>query len=655
MVMKWEAWFTLVVVIFTFALLAWGRDPPDLICIGAIVLLWCAGIITSGDLLAGWSNTGLATVIALYVVMGSVRNNRVLSLITTKLLGAAKPNVDYSSNSFIRINIFRQMLVGGVLSAFMNNTPLVAFFIPKIKEWARDHKIAPSSFLMPLTFGIIMGGLCTIVGTSTNLVVQSFLKQKKLPQLGFFEIGIVGVPAFFVGAFLMCLIGPWILPKDKGGMFRLVRERGSEFLTEIIVDPNSTLIGQPLHKVLLSIGLDDAKPIKILRKRDSGDQPLTALQISVSPADEKQSVPLLEIDSPPGYRNIFPVSREEACQAGDRVVLVSPSSGIISAQITKMSEEVGVHFIGLCNEDLNSMWDQFCELVLSHQSPLIGKPANDPHLVAEYQCTLLAVRRADHLWDDESDVSEDSHLLQDYALRPGDALLVMASKEQVDGWREKNHNEFYTISRVRESNAPTQTKTQRRIQEAASLLILLGVLVVGGGGIIPMEQAAIVAACLVVIIRCIEPDEARNSIEWNIVLLIGASLGFGPAMEKSGLAKAIGSMLGGLNMQPRAALLIFQLVATLMTEIINNNACVALLFPIGLETSAAMGVSYKPFVLALLFAASAGFAVCTGYQCLLMIMAPGGYKFMDFVKVGLPLDLAYVLACWVIIPFVWPF
>jgi len=651
--MEAAAYVTLFVVIITFGLLAWGRDPPDLICIGAIVVLWCSGIITAADLLAGWSNTGLATVIALYVVMGSVRTNRILSLITTKLLGVAKPNVDYSSNTYIRYNIFRQMLIGGVLSAFMNNTPLVAFFIPKIKEWARDHKIAPSPFLMPLTFGIIMGGLCTIVGTSTNLVVQSFLKQKKLPQLGFFEIGAVGVPAFFVGTFLMCLIGPWILPKDKGGMFRLVRERGSEFLTEIIVDPNSALIGHPLHKILHSIGLDDATPIKILRQRDSSEQP--AVAVSVSPSEEKQrDIPLLDIDSPPGYRSIFPVSREEACQAGDRVVLVSPSSGIISAQLTNLSEEVGVHFIGLCNEDLNSMWDQFCELVLSHQNPLVGKLANDPHLVAEYQCTLLAVRRADHLWDNESDVSEDSHLLQDYTLRPGDALLVMASKEQVEGWREKNHSEFYTISRVRES-VPAPTKLRRRFQEIASLLILLAVLVVGGGGILPMEQAAIVAACLVVLIRCIEPDEARNSIEWNIVLLIGASLGFGPAMEKSGLAKAIGSMLGSLNMPPRAALFIFQLVATLMTEIINNNACVALLFPIGLETSAAMGVSYRPFIVALLFAASAGFAVCTGYQCLLMIMAPGGYRFMDFVKIGLPLDFVYLFACWVIIPLVWPF
>ncbi len=586
------AQFTLAVVGLVFVLLVFSQVTPDVILIGAVTLLLLTGILTPGEALAGMSNEGMLTVGVLFVVGAAVRETGAVNFIANRLFGRPK-----SPTSAVA----RVMLPTMGLSALMNNTPLVAMLIPAISDWSRANRFPVSKFMIPLSYAAILGGTCTLIGTSTNLVVQGML-LKAMPEsggLGMFDISWVGVPAAIVGGTFIVLTSQWLLPDRRPPIS--THDDAREYTVEMRVAPDSPLVG----KTIESAGLRHLP-----------------------------GVYLAEIDRD---ENILPaVSPQEVLRANDRLMFVGIVESVVDLQrirgLLPATDEVS---------KLSSPRPQRCliEAVVSNSCPLVGKTIRDGRFRNTYNAVVVAVARN----------GERLHKkIGDIVLRAGDTLLVEAHPSFAD--QQRNSRDFFLVSRLEDSHPP------RHDRAFLAMGLLLAMVLAVSLDWMSMLKASMLIAGLMIFTRCITTDAARRSIDWEVLLAIAASFALGTALEKTGAAREIAERLiqtaGG---DPWIALAVVYGITLIVTELITNNAAAALMFPLALDTAHGLEANYMPFIVAVMMGASAGFATPIGYQTNLMVYGPGGYRFSDYVRIGVPLDILIWIVTVAIAPWVWPF
>ncbi|MEX2176554.1 MAG: SLC13 family permease [Pirellulaceae bacterium] len=607
-----KAEFSLGLVLALFVLLTVSSLAPDIILILGVVVLLALGILSPGDALAGLSNEGMATVAVLFVVSSGVRETGGVDWIAKTLFGRPKTML----GAIVRL-VFPAM----GLSAFMNNTPLVAMLVPAVGDFAKAQRIAPSKLMIPLSYAAILGGTMTLIGTSTNLVVQGMIIETlgEEHKLGMFDIAWVGVPAALIGGVYIVFAARFLLPDRRPA---LSSHDPKEYTVEMQVAADSPLVGQSIEK--------------------AGLRHLPGLFLA-------------EIDRD---GNAMPaVSPREVLRAGDRLLFVGVVHSIVELQrirgLVPATDDV-FH--------LKTPRPQRCliEAVVSNTCPLVGQTIRESRFRTHYNAVVVAVARN----------GERLHQkIGDIEVHAGDVLLVEAHPSFAD--QQKDSRDFFLVSKVEQSSPP-----KHELALMAVVILAAMVLAVSGqdlfavaAGAIPALQpavewvpsysmflAALLAAAAMLATRCVSLETARKSIDWAVLLAIAASFALGTALYKTGAASMIAektiSLAGGNEWVTLALIYLITMVAT---ELITNNAAAALMFPLALEAAEKLGVSYLPFVIAVMMAASAGFATPIGYQTNLMVYGPGGYRFSDYLKVGIPLDLLVAAVTIAIAPLAFPF
>ncbi|MFM1997923.1 MAG: hypothetical protein RLZZ111_2310 [Planctomycetota bacterium] len=587
---NWQAVLTAVVVVTTLFALLFVQRAPDMVMIGGVVLLLAAGVITPDEALKGMSNEGMITVAALFVVAAAVERTGALTALVDRALGRPKT---------LATAQLRTMLAPGVLSAFVNNTPVVALMVPAIRDWAKKNRFGVSKLLMPMNDAVVLGGLCSLIGTSTNIVVSGLVSAKRGEPLGMFDITWLGVPLFACGIVYLVVASRFLLKDRRPPMS--AGDDPRQYTLEMVVEPGSPLANRTIEKAGLR---------------------------------HLEGLFLMEID-----RNghvIAAVAPTERLQIGDRLVFVGVIDSVVELQKIRGLRPATDQVFKLDDPRSERV---LVEAVVSPSCPLVGRTIREGKFRSTYGAVVIAVAR-------------DGERLQmkigDIVLQPGDTLLVEASPAFLD--RQRTNRHFYLVSEVSGSTPPRHDKAWIACTLLAAMVLAAAL------ELVPMVAAALVTAGAVVGLRCISSTEARRSIEWESLLLIAASFGLARAMEKTGLAEAVAhTTIAAAGDNPHVVLAAIYLVTMLFTELMSNNAAAVLTFPIAWQTATNLGVSPMPFVMAITVAASCGFATPMGYQTNLMIYGPGGYKFSDYMRFGGPLNLLVMAITVALAPLIWPF
>lgn len=585
-----KAWLTLGLVGLMLGLLATSRWRPVWVLWGGLSLLLALGILPAEEALAGLANPGVVTIGALLVVAAALQETGGLDEAMRFVLGRTRSIPEAQG---------RLMSFTAGLSAFVNNTPLVALLLPLVSEWARKMRIPPSQLMIPLSYAAILGGTCTLIGTSTNLVVQGLLLKAGLPGLGFFEIAWVGLPCCLAGIAYVVLLGRWLLPNRQPPVSPLDDPR--EYTVEMMVEPGSPLVGRTIE--------------------EAGLRHLPGLY-------------LMEVD-----RNgqVLPaVSPKERLQANDRLIFVGIVESVVDLQrIRGLKPATDQVF------KLDSPRSERCliEAVVSDSCPLVGRTIREGRFRTLYNAVVIAVARNGERLRSK---------IGDIVLRPGDTLLLEAHPSFVD--QQRNSRDFFLVSRLEEAPFP---RHERAWLALATLGGMAGATALGW---LDLLQASLLAAGLMVFTGCCSPLTVRRKVDWEVLLTVAAALGVGEALEKTGVAQALASsLLQSVGHHPLGALAVVYGATVLLTELVTNNAAAAMIFPMALATAQALQVSPLPFAVAIMMAASASFSTPIGYQTNLMVYGPGGYRFTDYLRIGVPLQLLLALLAWTIIPRRWPF
>lgn len=590
--MTGEGWITIAVVAVVFVALVRNLAPPDLVFLGATAFLALVGVISVEQAFAGFSNPGMLTIAVLFVVAAALRETGVLDYLGHRVLGAARTE---------RSVLVRLAWVVVPMSAFVNNTPVVAMFVPVVIDWCRRHRVSPSRLLIPLSYLAILGGTCTLIGTSTNLVVNGMMVDAGMDVMHLFEISKIGLPYALIGFAYLYFAGPRILP-DRPDLLEQLGESRREYLAEMLVGSECRLVGRTVE--------------------GAGLRHLPGLF-------------LVEIDR--AGHLLAPVGPDDILEAGDRLIFTGVVSSIV--ELEKIPGLVPAADPSYEVSPQQQRRRQLCEAVISIRSPLIGKTIRDADFRATYGAAVIAVHRGG---------SRMKQKIGDIRLRPGDTLLLQARPHFPRAYR--NDPAFYLVSAVEEWRA------LRRDRAWIALALFAGLIVLMTTGWVPTLVAGSLAAVLMVGMGCIAPGEARRSIDWQVLVTIAAAFGLGAAMHNSGaattLAEGVVRMTAGWG--PMGALVVLYLLGMVLTMLITNNAAAVLLFPLCIETAKLCDADPMPFLVALILAASASFMTPIGYQTNMMVYGPGGYRFSDFLRSGTALSLILWLAAMVLIPAFWP-
>ena len=590
MTFGFDAWLTVAVTLLALGMLCFTRVAADAIFVLALTILLLGGVLTVEDALAGFANPAVAAIGVLYVVVAGLHETGVVYWLSRRLLGRPHPL------SLVQVRLMAPVTL---LSAFLNNTPVVAMLIPAVRDWSRKHGISPSKLMIPLSYAAIAGGTCTLIGTSTNLVVNGMLAEAGAPELGLLEPAWVGVPAAAaVIVFILCTSS------------RLLPDRQS-------------LLGQ----------LDDPRQYSI-ELVVSADGPLVGQTITEAGLRQLGSVYLAEIER---RGRILPaVSPSEVLEGDDRLVFVGVVSSVVDLQRIRGLSPATNQIFKLDGPRSQRL---LFEAVVSHSSPLIGRSIRAGRFRNRYEAVVIALAR---------NGAQVKQKLGDIVLRPGDTLLLEARP----GFAEKlrNSKDFYLVSRIDNSHPPRFERAWIATGLLAAMVTTVAV------GWLDMLRATLLTAGLLLVLRCTSLEVARRSIDWFVLVTIAAALGLGRALEQTGVAHVLAEILTGITgSDPTLKLLALFLTTALISAIVTNNAAAVLMFPVAWATAHELGVSIMPFAITIMMAASASFATPIGYQTNLMVYGPGGYHFRDYARIGLPITALVAAIAVVTIPLIWPF
>lgn len=581
----------IAVILLCLVLLLTTRLSVDVVFIGGLTILIVGQVVPAQEVLVGFSNQGMLTVAALYVVAAGMKETGAIHFVVNKIIGQAKS---------IRRAQVRIMAPVMIVSAFLNNTPVVASFIPALEDWARKNQIAASKILIPLSYAAILGGTCTLIGTSTNLIVNGLLiDEASTDTIGLFEPGLIGVPAAIVGFLYLTIFAKKLLP-DRGSGFDTFKDP-REYTIEMIVEEESPLPGKTVE--------------------EAGLRHLPGLY-------------LVEI-----YRQdhiIAAVDPEQKLQANDRLIFAGVVDSIVDLQQVNGLKPATDQIFKLNSSRRERL---MIEAVVSPTHPVNGMTIKRGRFRNKYDAVVLAVSRNGERIKEK---------VGDIRLKTGDTLLLEAHPNFLEQYR--NSSDYYLISGVSGSNPPNYEKS-------GIAWSVLGVMISTVAlGWLSMFQASFLAAALMVGMGCVRAATAKDYIDWSVLLVIAASLGIGSALQYTEGATVLAeSFLSYTEGSPYLALAGVYLATWMLTEMVTNNAAAVLIFPIAISLAASFGVSYMPFVMTIIMAASASFSTPIGYQTNLMVYGPGGYKFTDFTKIGLPLNLIIAAITIFLVPKIWPF
>ena len=549
-----------------------------------------SGIIETSDMMAGFANEQIAVVTLLLILSDVIQKTGALDFL---LRGLFNPNLSYKQ--------FMLRLTASVssVSGFVNNTPLVAILIPHTYEWARKKGISPSKVLLPLSYATILGGTITLVGTSTNLVVNGFLQESGHPGFNFFDFTIVGLPVTVLGIGFLLLIGVKLLPDRRDALSKF-KDQSREYLVETIVPSSSAYVGKSVE--------------------DAGLRKLEGLF-------------LVEIQR--GDERIIPVGPKEIIEKDDALIFAGDTSTIIELLGKQANMVLPKHSQIADQENI-----QVVEVVISAQSSLVGKRVRNTNFRGKYDAAIVAINR---------DGVRLTGKIGEVILVAGDLLLLTTGKDF--SIRSEEEQDFFVIS---------QLKQIQQIQSWKGVLLfggLFSVFTLAATGVVSLFQGLLLLLGLLAAARMLRFADLKKSFDLELYFILVFALAMGKAMHKSGLDSFIAEHMLNL-LQPLnssiAMLTAIYLLTNILAMLVSNKAAVAIAFPVALAACQAMGITdITPYILAIAFAGSAEFMTPYGYQTNLMVYGPGGYKFKDYIKVGWGLSLLYMVLCITILSWVY--
>ena len=589
----------LVMAIVVAALVAFASEKirADLVALLIMTALVVLGIFRSDfptveEGISGFSNKATVTIAAMFILSAGLVKTGAINWVTGRLL-------HHGGDSEARLFVLLMLAVGFV-SAFINNAAAVAVFIPISLTIARRQKISPSKILLPISFASIVGGTCTLIGTSTNILVSSMAAERGLGEFSMFELSKLGVIFFAVGMFYLFFYARKSLPERVGTRGLVQEYRLGNYLTSVIVNRKSALIS------------------------------LTPVQARIG---EKYDVHILEVFR--GSCRILSGIRDTHLQEGD-VLLVQGSLH----NILEMNSFEGLSLrseVKYGSEDRQEE-PALAEAIVAPGSHLEGRTLRDVNFRKRFRVFVLAIRKQGEVIRDHLGLIK---------LQAGDSLLLQGGKEFLEGLAKSP--DFLAI----EEKFLPRVRGNRAL---CAFLIAAGVVAAAAIGLAPILVSAVVGCILMVLTKCISLQDAYDSIDWFVIFLLAGVIPLGIAMEKTGTAEFVASSLLALTgvLGIIAIIPVFYQLATFFAGIMSHNAAVILLVPIGIASARDLGVSPVPFLMAITFAASSSLFTPFGYHTNLMVYGPGGYKFADFLKVGIPLNVILWFVASLAIPLIWP-
>lgn len=589
-----SAVFVLILLGAMVVLLAFEWIRPDLVAMLGLVGLILAGMLSPGEALLGFSNPATVTVASMFLLSAGLQESGVVRLIGDRIL---RHGPDSPAGLTLLIG-----LVIGPISAFINNTAAVAVFLPIALRVCQEHRISPSRVLMPMSFFAMLGGTCTLIGTSTNVLVSTYAAQHGIRPFGMFEFSLLGLVLFAAGAVFLIVAGgrmvpDRVTPDSLTGGYRL-----NPYLSEVVILPGSPLIGRTLREARLG---------------------------------ERHDLEVLGL-----YRNkrMLGIPGEDTRLAeGDILIVKVPASALV-----QLRDSMGIaakHGRHPDDADLHSADSVLIEVVVSPNSALEGQTLKSIDFRRRYGATALAVRRHGE------DIGDKVGRIR---LAFGDELLILARRATLD--RLRNQTDFVVLQEL-------DVPMVRRPHAIAAVAIVAGVVVAATTGYLPIAEAAMIGSVAMIVGGCLPLRKAYTSVDWRIVFLLACLIPVGTALERSGGADLVvdGVLRVAESWGPTVVLGAFFVVTTLLTGVLSNNATALLLAPLAVSTAAGLGVDPRPFLVAVTFAASAAFYTPIGYQTNLLVYGPGGYRFADYVRLGGPLVAIVVVLATLLIPVLFPF
>ncbi len=594
---EWEAWFTLgLIALMAFALIKnWAG--PDTVLLGGLGVLMCMRVTSdafpeAGEMVAGFGNEAVVTIGVLFVVAAGLTQTGAMSLVTQAVLGRPKNTLQAQ---------VRMMPSVAVMSGFLNNTPIVAMFIPVVNDWCRKYNLSPSKLFIPLSYAAILGGACTLIGTSTNLIVYGLLDDATRERFGMFTIAWVGVPAALLGMVYVALMSRWLLPNRKASGAEASGE-GRSYTIELMVEATGPLVGKTIERAGLR-----ALPGVYLAEIERDGERLVA------------------------------VGPEQALRANDRLIFVGQVDAVGDLQKLRGLIPAPGQVFKLRDPRPDRL---LVEAVVSHQSDILGKTVRESRFRTQYNGVIIAVHR---------EGTQVGGKIGDIKLQPGDALLIESHPRFLE--QHRHSKDFYLMTALEGSNP-------LRHQRAPIALVLLALIVLlAATKTLPLVALALMGGGLMVVTGCCTPADARRAVEWRVLLAIGAAIGIGTALDSTGAAEMVGHALISVAepLGPHGILAGIYLATMLFNMMIGHAGAAALAFPIAQAIAIEGDYNMVPFALAIMMAAVAEFAVPISYPTHLMVYGAGGYRVMDYVRFGLPLNFIVMAVMVIVAPLVFGF
>lgn len=589
-------WLVSIILVATILLFMTEKVPLDLTSIGVLVALMVTGALPSADALASFSNPAVITVAAMFMLSRGLMRTGALGFLSEKL-------IEHSLGNRNRILILI-MLGTAIPSAFINNTPVVILFLTIIMGVCCRYGLSPSEYLIPISYSAVLGGTCTLIGTSTNIIVSDLSMKMGYGSIRMFELLPLGAPIMAVSLVLLYIAVPRLMPRSKAPVCELRGEEAPHYLAELVVPPGSRLIG------------------------------LNAFEYFV---ERFPGVELFELIRGPVIH--YPARDDIKVESGDLLFIKATANDLVAVLNRKVVElPHATEAVSLRTRDAHR--SLIVELVVTPQSRLVNERPVESGLLRRLGVQLIAVKRRGMHYSEQ----KIGHL----RLTVGDILLIQCSRDKLEEMR--NRPDFIVLEDL-------QHEFVDRKKAPLSLAIFAGMVAAATAGIADITLCALSGVFLMLATECLRIRDAYRSVDVQILLVIVATIALGTAMRQTGadVVYANAFLAPFRGQSPEVVLAAFILLTILITELMSNTATAVLLLPIAISTAASLGVSPRPFIIGICVGSSYGFAIPAGYQSHMLVYGPGGYKFSDFLKLGIPLDILCWLMSSLLIPMLWPF